>query len=131
MKFPKKFLYSEEHVWVLPKRKNIVRLGVTEYITSSDDIKEVILDVDETDVNEISTGDVIGEIVTEEGTFEIISPVSGKVVAVNREVENNTEILSESPYSEGWLVEIEIDNEDLSSYSLMDADEYKDFLDSL
>ena len=130
MKLPKNFLFSEDHVWISPRKKGVVKMGVTEYITSFDNLEGVSIDVDDTEETEISAGDVIGEIVTSEGTFELISPVSGKVVGVNREAIENPDIISETPYSDGWLIEIEIDG-DISSYSLLSPEEYEEFVDSL
>ncbi len=130
MKLPKNFLFSEDHVWVSPKKKGVVKMGVTEYITSFDNLEGVSIDVDDTEETEVSAGDVIGEIVTSEGAFELISPVSGKVVGVNREAIENPDIISETPYSDGWLIEIEIDG-DISSYSLLSPEEYEEFVDSL
>ncbi len=130
MRLPKKLLYSEDHVWVMPKGKKVVRIGLTEYITSFDNLEEINIDADDEEETEITAGDVIGEVITSEGSFDLISPVSGKVVSINREAIENPEIISEMPYSDGWLMEIKID-EDLSSYSLLSADEYKELLDSL
>jgi len=56
---------------------------------------------------------------------EIYAPISGKVVGVNGKLEDTPEIINESPYDDGWLVELEIkDKEELDD--LLDAGSYKE-----
>ena len=55
---------------------------------------------------------------------EIYSPVSGKVVKVNSKLDDSPETINESPYDDGWLVEIEMkDPSELDD--LLDSDAYK------
>ncbi len=126
MRVPKSLLYSEEHIWV-SKKGNKVKIGVTEFLVSnSGEIKEVKIDEDEG--NKIEMGDVIGEIVTDDGSFELISPVSGKILHINQDIMENPQIILESPYKDGWIVEIEIEgNTDIEEY-LLNPKEYEDFL---
>jgi glycine cleavage system H protein len=42
--------------------------------------------------------------------FELISPVSGKIIAVNGRLENNPELINENPYELGWIAELELTN---------------------
>ncbi|HID25586.1 MAG TPA: glycine cleavage system protein H, partial [Thermoplasmata archaeon] len=55
---------------------------------------------------------------------EIYAPVSGKIVKTNKELEDAPEKINQSPYEEGWLVEIEITNRDELS-NLLSAEDYK------
>ena len=41
---------------------------------------------------------------------DVNSPVSGTVIAVNEELEDNAEIVNQDPYGQGWLVEVELSN---------------------
>ena len=43
--------------------------------------------------------------------FQIYTPISGKIANVNKNLEDVPETVNESPYDEGWLVEIEISDE--------------------
>jgi len=55
---------------------------------------------------------------------EIYAPISGKVVCVNEKLEDTPETINESPYDDGWLVELEIkDKGELDD--LLDAESYK------
>ena len=55
---------------------------------------------------------------------DVYTPVSGKVIEINKELENSAELISKSPLEEGWIFKIKIkDKSELES--LMD---YKEFL---
>lgn len=124
MKVPKNLLYSEDHIWV-GRKGNKAKIGVTEFITlNSGEIREVNIEEDEE--ARIEAGDVIGEIITDDGSFEIISPVSGKISRINHEVIENPQILAEDPYRDGWIVEIELDSQELEN--LLKPHEYEKFL---
>jgi glycine cleavage system H protein len=123
MKIPKNLLFSEDHVWVLPKQRNIARIGITEFILQeSDEIEKINMYVEED--TEIEAGDIIGEIETSDGTVEIVSPISGRVLKLNQDVIDNPETIIEDPYKEGWLMEIET-SDSLESFSLLPYKEYK------
>jgi glycine cleavage system H protein len=123
MKIPKNLLFSEDHVWVLPKQRNIARIGITEFILQeSDEIEKINIYVEED--TEIEAGDIIGEIETSDGTVEIVSPISGRVLKLNQDVMDNPETIIEDPYKEGWLMEIET-SDSLESFSLLPYKEYK------
>ncbi len=59
---------------------------------------------------------------------DVYSPVSGKVVTLNVELEDNPEIINEDPYGEGWMFEIEMSNPS-EAQELMTAAEYKKFIE--
>lgn len=123
MKIPKNLLFSEDHVWVLPKQRNIARIGITKFILQeSDEIEKINIYVEED--TEIEAGDIIGEIETSDGTVEIVSPISGRVLKLNQDVIDNPETIIEDPYKEGWLMEIET-SDSLESFSLLPYKEYK------
>jgi len=55
---------------------------------------------------------------------EIYAPLSGKIVKVNDKLDDSPEIINESPYDDGWLVELKIaDKSEVNG--LLDAEAYK------
>lgn len=127
MKKSKKIFYSEDHLWVMPKGKNTVLVGITEYLISDKDIEKITIDGDENSI--LYVGDVVGEIITkDDDAIEIILPVSGRLKKINKEIIENPEIILDDPYNQGWLMEIELD-QDLSSFSLLTPEEYKQLVE--
>ncbi|HCE80098.1 glycine cleavage system protein H [Thermodesulfobacterium commune] len=107
-KVPEDRLYTEGHLWVKKKKKKIVRVGITEYfILKSMEIIDIDLPEEE---EEFEKDEIFGSIETIEQVFDLLMPVSGKIVKVNEKVLEDIEILNEDPFDEGWLIEIEMTN---------------------
>jgi len=54
------------------------------------------------------------------------APVSGEIIEVNEKIVDDTSILNQDPYGEGWIAKIEIDNED-EVKNLMNSKEYSEY----
>ncbi len=62
---------------------------------------------------------------------DIFSPVSGKVVDVNKKLEDSPELINTACYEGGWLLKIKATSLDADKKNLMDAAAYKKFLSTL
>ena len=114
---------SEQHVWISIEDRH-VHLGVTNYLQK--DLGTVI-SVELPDVgDQIEEGEVFAEIESVSTVHELISPVSGRVLAANPQLEEHPAMINEDPYSEGWLIEVRL-KDDSELESLMDMDEYYRF----
>lgn len=115
---------SEQHVWVGVDDQH-VHLGLTNYIQS--ELGKVI-SVELPDVGDtIEEGEVFAELESVATVHELLSPVTGTVMAVNSNLEEHPAVINEDPYNEGWLVEVRLKNE-AEIESLMDMDEYYHFV---
>jgi glycine cleavage system H protein len=115
---------SEQHVWVGVDDQH-VHLGLTNYIQS--ELGKVI-SVELPDVGDkIEEGEVFAEVESVATVHELLSPVTGTVMAVNSNLEEHPAVINEDPYNEGWLVEVRLKNE-AEIDSLMDMDEYYHFV---
>ncbi|HEX9143394.1 MAG TPA: glycine cleavage system protein H, partial [Candidatus Binatia bacterium] len=75
----------------------------------------------------IEEGEVFAELESVSTVHEVISPVSGKILSVNPQLEERPSVINEDPYNDGWLVEIQL-NDDSQLDGLMDMDEYYHFV---
>ena len=116
---PGNLQYSKEHEWVDNSGGNRVKIGITDYAQGAlGDIVYVQLPkVGDT----VTEGAVCGEIESTKSVSELFSPVSGKVIAVNSQLDSAPETLNSDPYGAGWIAEIEISS---PSSELMDAAGY-------
>jgi len=116
---PGNLQYSKEHEWVDNSGGSRVKIGITDYAQGAlGDIVYVQLPkVGDT----VTEGAVCGEIESTKSVSELFSPVSGKVVAVNSQLDSAPETLNSDPYGAGWIAEIEISS---PSSALMDAAGY-------
>jgi glycine cleavage system H protein len=115
-------LYTEEHEWVSVDN-NIATIGVTDFAQSSlGDIVFVELpDADST----FDAGDSFGVVESIKSVSDLYTPISGKVLDKNLEIEEAPEKINENAFA-AWLVKVELsDTSELDK--LMSAQDYKKF----
>jgi glycine cleavage system H protein len=115
---------SKQHVWVGVEDRH-VHLGLTNYIQGA---LGSVLSVELPDIGDtIEEGEIFAEIESASTVHELVSPVTGRVMAVNPMLEDHPAIINEDPYREGWLIEVRLKNVGELD-SLMDLDEYYHFV---
>jgi glycine cleavage system H protein len=113
--------YTDNHEWINLDDK-IAKVGITDHAqTELTDI--VFVELPEIG-KEVKKGEELCVVESVKSVSEIYSPVSGKIANVNKKLEDAPETINESPYDEGWLVEIEI-NDESEFDTLLDAESYK------
>ncbi|MED4080162.1 glycine cleavage system protein GcvH [Halalkalibacterium halodurans] len=121
---PNELKYSEEHEWVKVEGDK-VRIGITDFAQSElGDI--VFVELPEVG-DEVEADEPFGSVESVKTVSELYAPVSGKVVEVNEELDDNPEYVNESPYEKAWMIVVE--PSDASQVEkLMSADEYKEMI---
>ncbi|MEC9296485.1 MAG: glycine cleavage system protein GcvH [SAR324 cluster bacterium] len=121
---PKDNLYTRDHEWVRIEG-NKAEVGITDHAqTALGDIVFVELpDIED----EIDAGDEFGSIESVKAVTSLFMPMSGRIIEVNTELKDSPEIINEECYDEGWVIRLELSNQDESS-ELLSADDYKEFL---
>jgi glycine cleavage system H protein len=122
MEIPNDLLYTIEHEWVRLKN-NRATVGVTDFAQGQlGDVVFVELPVEGTELAKESTFGVVESVKT---VSDIYAPVTGKVVAVNKNLESQPELVNSDPYGQGWMIEIEFSNSS-PEQSLLSADQYRE-----
>jgi len=113
--------YTKTHEWVKAEGTRAV-VGITDHAQS--ELTDIVF-VELPDVGKaIKKGEELCIVESVKSVSELYAPLSGKVVKVNKTLEDSPEIINESPYDEGWLVELEIkDRAEMNE--LLDAEAYK------
>ncbi len=122
-KFPDNCLYYSTSVWVEDLDRGVYRIGITDfgqYVL--DDIISITLP--ETGIFVEKDEEIIA-IDSIEDTLTINAPISGKITEINEILRQSPELLNESPYKEGWIIEMEIGSDD-DLDQLMDSSEILD-----
>lgn len=121
MLVPENLKYQKTDEWVKVE-DGIATIGITDY--AQDSLSDVVFVEYEIDVDdEVKVGDSLATVESVKAAAEVVFPVSGKVVAVNQTLVDTPEILNESPYTEGWLVKVQVSDESELD-KLMDAPAY-------
>ena len=122
--FQEDLFYSREHTWVRVDG-NIATVGISDYAQEQlGDIYSVELPEPDRAVEQ---DEAFGSIESSKSVAELISPVSGEVISVNEDIEDDTSVISSDPYGSGWLIMVELrDLDELNN--LLDAEEYRDYV---
>jgi glycine cleavage system H protein len=121
---PKDLKYTKEHEWVRIEGK-IATIGITRFaVEQLGDITQVDLPKEGETVRK---NDVLGTVESVKAVSDVYAPLSGKVLKVNSPLGDTPEYLSDDPYDEGWMVQIEVSSE-AELAELLDAKAYTDFV---
>jgi glycine cleavage system H protein len=124
MNFPNDLKYTEDHEW-LRVNGNIGTVGITDH--AQGELGDVVfVDIDEGKLN-VSAGEAFGTIEAVKTVADMLAPVSGKIVEINKSINDNPEIVNNDPYGEGWMVKIEM-SDPSEVNKLMDVNAYKQLI---
>ena len=118
---PSHLQYTESHEWVSKEDNGNSRIGISDHAQEAlGDLVFVELPVVG---DEISQGDQCAVVESVKAASDIYAPVSGKVIAINEELDADPALINADPYGDGWLFELELyDIEELEG--LKDAETY-------
>lgn len=126
--YPTDLKYTKDHEWAREEGDGVLKIGITSYAV--DQLGDVTLvDLPSSGV-EVSAHDRFGDIESVKTVSELFAPVSGEIVDVNGELEDQPELVNESPYGQGWMVAIKMSAPGELS-ELMDAAAYEAYLGKL
>ncbi|KAF3443217.1 hypothetical protein FNV43_RR14776 [Rhamnella rubrinervis] len=116
--------YAESHEWAKVDG-NLATIGITDH--AQDHLGDVVY-VELPDVGvAVTQGNSFGAVESVKATSDINSPVSGKVIEVNEELNSSPGLVNASPFEKGWVVKVEMNGKDDELNKLMDSDEYSKF----
>ena len=120
-------LYTNSNVWVKINSNDTARIGITDF--SQKKLGKVLF-VDLPDIDtEHDQFDPFIIIESKDSMKEVYAPLSGKVISVNEEIDDDLSIINHEPYEDGWLVEIEVSHEEEVS-RLINYAEYMELMDT-
>ena len=100
-----KYLFTSDHEWINID-KNIATIGITNFAQSElGDIVFVELPV----IGDLfKSGEVFGTIEAVKTVADLFMPLSGEILKINTDIEDNPEIINNNPFDDGWIVKIKI-----------------------
>jgi len=118
---PHNLKYTDTHEWILIIDNEVGIIGITDYAQRM--LHDIVYVNLPKEGKSIKKGEVFMEIESVKSVAEVYAPVSGEIIAVNKLLENNPELINESPYDDGWLVKVKLSNPSELG-SLLNANEY-------
>ena len=117
--------YTKEHEWVKDEDGQ-VSVGITDH--AQDALGEIVF-VELPKVGDVlERSSIFGAVESTKSVSDLYSPLAGTVSEVNVLVENEPDLVNQSPYGEGWMIKINLsNNRDLDT--LLGPEEYKKLVD--
>jgi glycine cleavage system H protein len=100
----KEYFYHQGHSWAAPQSKDVVTVGVDDF-TQKFLGKPSKISVPEIG-SQVKQGEKGIQFQIDSKSIDILSPVEGEVIEINKEAIDNPELINKSPYSEGWLFKV-------------------------
>jgi glycine cleavage system H protein len=122
--YPDDLRYHREHDWVRIEGDEAT-LGITWY--AADALGELVHYEPPDEGSTIARDESYGEVESVKAVSDLVSPVSGEVLEVNRKVVDEPETVNDDPYGSGWLVRIRLSDASEAD-ELLDADSYRRLL---
>ena len=118
--------YTAEHEWVRRSGEDTVRIGITDFAQSA--LGDVVF-VQLPDLGaEVTAGESFGEVESTKSVSDLYAPVSGKVSAVNSDLEGSPQLVNSEPYGAGWLLDVQASDVaalESALAELLDAEAYR------
>ena len=124
MNVPADLLYTSDHEWVNVDG-DVATVGITDF--AQGELGDIVF-IEFPALNlTVDKGQSAGTIEAVKTVADLYMPISGTVIAVNENLDNNPEAVNDTPYDDGWMIKIDISNQDEIS-GLLTATAYEDLI---
>jgi len=127
MNVPDGLLYTKEHEWIRIDN-HLGTIGITDYA------QDALGDVTFVELPKVGDSirqfEAFSSVESVKAVSDVYAPMSGKIIKVNDGLMESPELINQSPYDKGWIVVIEIFDEN-EKKNLMTASEYRKYLEGI
>lgn len=113
--------FTEDHEWIELHSDGTATIGITDFA------QQQLGDLVYVEVPEVGTAIIKGEdvsvIESVKAASDLIAPVTGTIIEVNSQLDDEPELVNEDPMGAGWFIKIELSDESEMD-DLMDEGEY-------
>jgi len=107
MNFPSELRYTKDHEWI-KLDGNVATVGITDF--AQRELGDIVyVDID-TVGKSLEAEAVFGTVEAVKTVSDLFLPVSGKILEVNPNLNNQPELVNTDPYGEGWMMKLEVSN---------------------
>ena len=122
--YPDDRMYSKDHEWIVITDGE-ARVGITQY--AQEQLGDVVY-VELPEVGrQLKQGEIFGTIESVKAVSELFCPVTGKIIAVNADLNDHPELVNSAPH-ETWMIRLSLDDPSQVD-SLLDAASYGSSID--
>lgn len=126
---PDGYYYTKDHEWLQKKADGTIVIGITDYAAKMlHDIVYVTLPREE---ETFKMKDVFGQVESVKTVSDMYMPISGTILKSNDRLTKEPEVVSSSPYNDGWMLEVKAIDYDSEIPHLLSSEDYRKFVDEL
>lgn len=124
MNVPENLKYTKDHEWILVDG-DIATVGITEF--AQGELGDIVFVEIETEDEELDKEEVFGTIEAVKTVSDLYMPITGKVLEVNPNLEDQPDLVNKEPFDGGWMIKIQVaDASEIDG--LLSADQYKELI---
>lgn len=108
MNVPDHLKYTESHEWINADNGEVVTIGITDYaqLEMTELVYVELPEVGRT----VGQGEDVAVVESVKSASDIYAPVAGEIIEVNEALADNPSLVNESPFDNGWLFKIKVEN---------------------
>jgi len=124
---PQDVRYTTDHEWARIQG-DVVRVGVSDY--AQDQLGDITFVELPQEGDTFEKGQEFGTLESVKAVADLYMPVGGEILSINRELEKLPGLVNESPYGDGWMIEVKMNDPDELD-DLMTMQQYMEMLKGL
>ena len=118
MNIPQNLKYTKDHEWIKVDGK-VGTIGITDF--AQGELGDIVYIDIAPDISDLTVGESFGTIEAVKTVSDMYAPVNGKVLELNKKLNDEPQLVNTDPYGEGWIIKVE----------LSDASQLNDLLDAV
>ncbi|TSA26776.1 MAG: glycine cleavage system protein GcvH [Ignavibacteriales bacterium] len=107
MNIPQNLKYTKNHEWIKVEGK-VGTIGITDF--AQGELGDIVYVDIAPDISELTMGESFGTIEAVKTVSDMYAPVSGKVLELNKKLNDEPQLVNTDPYGEGWIIKVELSN---------------------
>lgn len=120
MEVPADLLYTDDDEWLRLEGNEAV-IGITDY--AQDQLGDIVYVELPAVGATFERGAAFGVVESVKAVADLLAPLGGSVVETNTALSESPELVNSSPYDEGWLIRLRLDDP-ADREALLDAERY-------
>ncbi|MBN2637931.1 MAG: glycine cleavage system protein GcvH [Bacteroidales bacterium] len=126
MNIPENLKYSRDHEWIKVEGDEAF-IGITDF--AQKELGDIVFVEVETVEETLDKEEVFGTVEAVKTVSDLLLPVSGTILELNEDLDNEPELINKDPYGKGWIIKMKItDPSELDD--LLDATAYKELTEA-
>lgn len=105
MSVPENLKYTKDHEWIKVEG-NVGIIGITDF--AQGELGDIVYIDIAPDIAEMTMGESFGTIEAVKTVSDLYAPVTGKVVELNKKLNDEPQLVNTDPYGAGWIIKVEL-----------------------